>query len=184
MVSEAGCGVLKSPRRLPDNDDMGFVESHVTTYPRGANPTLTGTWAPRVVTAALLLLATFLVWRELEPNLLFRPVDGVVVGSRFGTYVIRPGLSRLIEVNYIYKVNGRSYFSNKWRRTYLSMRPWIANPGGSRYAAGARVQVWYNPQNPADSVLSRSTHPGIFLIFGLSAIMTAWIWLRYSRSRA
>jgi len=152
MVSEAGCAVLKSHRRLPDNDDMGFVERQVTTYPRGANPTL-GTWAPRVVTAALLLLATFLVWRELEPNL-------------------------------FYKVNGRSYFSNKWRRTYLSMRPWIANPGGSRYAAGARVQVWYNPQNPADSVLSRSTHPGIFLVFGLSAIMTAWIWLRYSRSRA
>ena len=35
----------------------------------------TGTRAPRVVSGTLLLLASFLVWREHEPNLLSRPVD-------------------------------------------------------------------------------------------------------------
>ena len=47
---------------------MGFVANLFKTYPRGSNPTLSGPGLPRVVTSALLLLAGFLLWRELaEP---------------------------------------------------------------------------------------------------------------------
>jgi len=63
------------------------------------------------VTSALLLLAGFLLWRELEPNLLFRPTDGVVLGSEVSkvtTYVTRARTDYVPEVQFRYQVSGLS----------------------------------------------------------------------------
>ena len=163
---------------------MGFVGNLFKAYPRGSNPTLSGPGLPRVVTAALLLLATFLVWRELEPTLLFRPADGVILGSsvqKVTVYVKRARTSYITEVDYHYQVNGKSYIGTQYQRTNLAGSRWGAARLAGRYVAGTRVQVWYSPSNPADAVLSRSTNPGMFVVFGLSAIMAWWIWRKYSR---
>jgi hypothetical protein len=165
---------------------MGFIAKILATYPRGENPTLTGTRAPRVVTAALFLLASFLMWRELEPNLLFRPVEGVVLGSgvdKVTLYVKTRRTKYLPEVDFRYQVNGQNYLGTRYRRTGFATSRRTATRRARQYVAGTRVLVWYNPENPADSVLSRSPHPGMFVVFGLSAIMAAWIWLKYSRPR-
>jgi hypothetical protein len=169
---------------LPDTAGMGFIAKLFTPYPRGENPPLTGTRAPRVVTGALLLLASFLVWRELEPNLLFRPVEGIVLGSsvnKVTVYVKRRRTSYIPQIDYRYQVNGQSYLGNRYRRTDIAASRWGAERRARQYVGGSRVQVWYSPTNPADSVLSRSPNPGMFVVFGLSAIMASWIWRKYSR---
>jgi len=99
---------------------MGFVANLFKSYPRGSNPTLSGPGLPRVVTSALLLLAGFLLWRELEPNLLFRSTDGVVLGSEVSkvtTYVRRARTDYVPEVDFRYQVNGQSFFSTQYQRT-------------------------------------------------------------------
>jgi hypothetical protein len=104
---------------------MGFVANLFKTYPRGSNPTLSGPGLPRVVTSALLLLAGFLLWRELEPNLMFRPTDGVVLGcgvSKVTTYVSRARTDYVPEVAFRYQVNGLSYLGTQYQRTALLSR--------------------------------------------------------------
>ena len=165
---------------------MGFVANLFKSYPKGSNPTLSGPGLPRVATSALLLLAGFLLWRELEPNLRFLPTDGVVLGSEVSTvttYVSRVRTDYVPEVDYRYQVKGQSYFGTQYRRTTLLSRL-SAETIASRLVRGTRVQVWYNPSNPADAVLSRSPNPVMFVGFVLSGIMACWMWWKYSRPRA
>jgi len=122
---------------------------------------------------------------RVEPNLRFRPTDGVVLGSEVSevtTYVRRARTDYVPEVAFRYQVSGLSYLGMQYRRTALLSRG-NAEALTSRLVPGTRVQVWYNPSNPADAVLSRSPHPVMFVVFGLSAIMACWMWWKYSRPR-
>lgn len=161
---------------------MGFVANLFSTYPRGTDPVMTGPGAARVVTAMLLALASFLLWREFEPVVLFLPTTGVVLGtdvSKVTLYVKRT--SYVAGVDYRYRVHGQGYLGTQYRRTPFAHSRWGAARFANLCAAGTRVQVWYNPLNPADAVLRREPHPGILLIFVLSALIAGWIWLKYSR---
>ena len=88
----------------------------------------------------------------------------------------------MAEVDFRYQVNGQSYLGTQYRRTSLVSR-WSAETLASRFVPGTRLQVWYNPSNPADAVLSRSPHPVMFVVFGLSVIMACRMWWKYSRPR-
>jgi hypothetical protein len=158
-------------RRSSDTDGMRIDEDLFIPVARPP--------VARIVTSALLLLATFLMWRELEPTLYFRPVEGTVLAASFERVRIRR--TRYVPVIYYrYEVDNQKYLGRNYRRTNVPFSRWTVGSFASRFVAGARVQVWYNPRNPGDSVLSRSMHPGVLLIFGLSSAITLWVWRKYS----
>jgi len=71
-------------------------------------------------------------------------------------------------IQYSYQVGGQAYQSSKY-----APGPEIGGTGAhkvvARYPAGAQVMVFYNPQNPADSVLERKA-PALWLFWLLLVI--------------
>jgi hypothetical protein len=65
-----------------------------------------------------------------------------------------------IDVRYSYDVNGLSYAGDKTGTTgrASTTTPWVLGRG-ARYVAGDAVDIHYNPENPAESVLRPRTGP-------------------------
>ena len=88
--------------------------------------------------------------------------------------VVRSGLETddgyQVFVTYQYTVNGTGYSSRQVQfgtpTTYL--RKPSAEAAVSRYPADARLTVYYNPENPAEAVLDRTSPGGLeYMISGI-----------------
>lgn len=141
----------------------------------------------RAVGWLLALVAVFLVWREVEPLVLFRPVDAVVLSSGIveseqyrGRGRKRPYVAE--RVFYRYELGGKRFVSFQYRRTNLFGLRSHAVDVANRYARNDRVRVWYNPLNPADAVISRK--PEWFLFAAIALLWAVWVRTDYvTRSR-
>jgi len=120
--------------------------------------------AARVITGLMALPVGFLVWREFEPLVLFRPVDAVVVWSEIAM-TSHPGsrarhsVGYEAQITYGYEVKGERFVSAQYRRTNMVGSHSKATRRARRHPMGTRVSAWYNPRNPADAVLSREPNP-------------------------
>lgn len=134
----------------------------------------------RLVTLLLALCGGFLVWRELEPLMFFRPVDAVVLGSGVGKMRvhIRRGLSTIHspQVFYRYEVEGQRHMSWQYRRTDFPGSSPEATRLARAHVVGARVRAWYNPVNPADSVLSREPNQVFLVLLGCMGLVVWRVW--------
>ena len=137
------------------------------------------TVAARLIVGLMALPVGFLVWREFEPLMLFRPVDAVVVWSEVAM-TSHPG-SRMrhsagyeAQVTYGLEVKGQRFVSAQYRRTSMVGSHSKATGWVRRHPMGTRVSAWYNPRNPADAVLSRE--PNLVLI-GLLGFVWFMLWL-------
>jgi len=133
----------------------------------------------RLLIGLLVLIMGFLAWREFEPILLFRPVDGVVVWSEVGTmrhvgFRRRRRTRYVADVTYRYEVNGERFLSSQYRRTNMAASRSAASRRARRYVRGTRVPAWYNPLNPADAVLSRAPNLVLIGVLGFAGVM--WLY--------
>jgi len=70
----------------------------------------------------------------------------------------RKGGTFVPNVVYTYEVGGQDYRNNRIHFGVdgpTSVRPWVEE-AAAKYPVGKRVNVYYNPQNPADSVLEKA----------------------------
>ena len=88
------------------------------------------------------------------------------------------------EIAYAYEVNGHHYWSRQYLYGDLPFDSASANRIVNEHPAGSVVEVYYNPANPADSVLSTSVVAGdiapVFLLMPM-AVFFARLWLRIAR---
>ena len=147
-------------------------------------------WPLRIVFGLLVAVVGLLVWREFEPLLRFRPVDGVVVYVDVDPVRVagHPGTSAarrrggygghdtryVPTVTYSYVVGGESYLSAQYARFAMAGTQGSARREARRFIRGTRVQVWYNPSQPDDAVLSRRPNPVLIVVLSLFIFM-AWL---------
>jgi len=135
--------------------------------------------AARVIVGLMALPVGFLVWREFEPLLLFRPVDAVVVWSEVAM-TRQPGsrakhsVGYEAQITYGYEVNRERFVSAQYWRTNMVGSHSKATRWVRRHAMGTRVSAWYNPRNPADAVLSREPNLVLIAVLGFVWFM---LWL-------
>jgi len=161
-------------RNVADISGMSFVVRQTSVRP-GAEESRSPLSLELAVASVLALVALFVLWREVEPLVLFRPVDAVVLSS--GTYRTTrysgKGRTRSFpagRVFYRYELEGEKYVSFQHRRTNLFGAPEIA----TEYARADRVRAWYNPMNRSEAVISRRPE---WLLLAPSALLLA-LWLR------
>jgi len=135
--------------------------------------------AARVIVGLMALPVGFLVWREFEPLVLFRPVDAVVVWSEI-VMTSHPG-SRMkhsagyeAQTTYGFEVDGEHFVSAQYRRTNMVGSHSKATRWVRLHPMGTRVAAWYNPRNPADAVLSREPNLVLFGVLGFAWFML-WV---------
>lgn len=102
-----------------------------------------------------------ILWGALRalPSYKYPSTDGVVLDSREIGSRHTPQLNRKLDLSFRYRVNGREYVG-----TRAAFGDDIAHDSNSAEARrnwqpGARVRVYYNPANPADSALRRGLSP-------------------------
>jgi Protein of unknown function (DUF3592) len=87
-----------------------------------------------------------------------------------------------VSFKYRYQVNGHSYEETRFRYAYYAgSLSWARNLAAS-HPAGSQIQVFYNPQNPADSLLSAGINAEdiIFSLFFTSVtIFIFYLWWRF-----
>ena len=152
-------------------------EGAPTLFPPG--PRSPWPWPLRIVTGLLFSLVGLLAWREFEPLVFFRPVDGVVVYSYVDKVRVTGRRARrwtryAPTVIYRYVANGQTFSSAQFARTQMLGARSDALSESLRYVKGTRVQAWYNPSQPAEAVLSRAPNPVLLAILAAVGIM---VWL-------
>lgn len=162
---------------VADICDMSSLVREVP-LPSGTEESRPGLSLERAVGSVLALVAVLLVWREVEPLVLFRPVDGVVLSSGIvesETYGRRGRKHPYIaeRVYYRYELGGERFVSFQYRRTNLLGLRSQAVEVTNRYARHDRVRVWYNPLNHADAVISRK--PDWFLFAAIALFWAVWV---------
>ncbi len=91
-------------------------------------------------------------------------IDGVVISSKLDG-------SGELKVEYSYIVNGIEYSNDKeyfgWR---IESKHGITGTNGVMYKAGRNIEIFFDSNDPSDSVLDRDTRRGIYIpllfIFG------------------
>lgn len=137
-------------------------------------------WPHRIVFGLLVAVCGLLVGREFEPLLRFRPVDGVVLYSDVDAVrtTDRRGTGHdtryVPSVTYSYVVGGTSHLSAQYARFAMAGTRSKALREARRFVRGTRVQVWYNPSQPADAVLTRRPNP---VLIGVLALVVFMGWL-------
>lgn len=136
----------------------------------------------RAVGWLLALVGIFLVWREVEPLVLFQPADGVVLSSGIVESKLYLGKGRrrrhvAERIFYRYELGRERFISFQYRRTNLFGSRSRAIAVASRYARHDSVRVWYNPLNPADAVISRK--PEWFLFAAIALLWGLWARMDY-----
>jgi len=97
-----------------------------------------------------------------------------------------------VVVKYQYKVDGRSYESKRWsldggEMAATSSGPkWLESHVLGQYAEGTPIDVYYDPAEPASSVIKRGLGPSTYLLFGFGMLLVfggmsqllrhAWQW--------
>jgi uncharacterized protein DUF3592 len=136
-------------------------------------------WPLRIVFGLLVALVALLYWRELEPLLLFLPVDGTVVYAEVEAVRV-PGrhsgyTTRYVPtVTYSYVVRGETYTGAQYARTRMAGTRGRALRESRRFIRGARVKVWYNRFQPAEGVLSRAPNAVLITVLAVFVFM-AWL---------
>ena len=155
-----------------------FAEAPRLLSPASRRP---WSWPARILVGALGCLIALLVWREFEPLLLFRPVDGVVVYAEVSRSTVRrrAGSTSMRtrftpSITYSYEVNGETFTSAQYAHTAMAGSYSRAMRQARRFVRGTRVQVWYSPYQPADAVLSRAPNVVLLAILGVLCFM---VWL-------
>jgi hypothetical protein len=151
---------------------------HETVPPGHGRP-----W-PALLGIVLLLIAATAAWREVEPQLTFRPAPAIVIstvpagseGDRTseprhsgGAAASRAGI--VPEVNYRYRVDGREYFGSAWRRAGPPASSAQAGRFVAALAPGDPVTAWYNPWLREDAVLQRAPDRAWLAILALVAAL-------------
>jgi hypothetical protein len=132
----------------------------------------------RIILWVITLPLLFLIWRELEPMVTFRPVDAVVVGGatskvllsgrRTSHYYYTPWTF------YRYEVDGTAYMGKQDRRTDLFRSRSAALQTALSIPKGTRVRAWYNPLQPDEAVLSREPN-FMFLLPWILGCTVMWL---------
>lgn len=134
--------------------------------------------AERILAGVFAMAALFVGWRELEPVVLFRPAEAVVLSA--GTYQSKWYTSRGRSHPYVggrvfyrYELGGEPFVGFQYRRTSLFGDADVA----SRFAHDDRVRVWYNPLNRKDAVVSRQ--PEWLLLVPSTLMLILWARLEW-----
>jgi hypothetical protein len=87
------------------------------------------------------------------------------------------------EVKFQYQVDGKEQIGNRIRfGEFESDSPESAELDVEKFPIGKSVAVFFNPENPSESVLETEIQGGVFLLIGLGALFigagaAAFIWL-------
>ncbi|WP_424629281.1 DUF3592 domain-containing protein [Bradyrhizobium sp. SYSU BS000235] len=85
------------------------------------------------------------------------------------------------DVQYAYAVGGREFHSNAWKWGWTALYPDEASARGpiAKYATGASVPVFYNPENPEEAILEPGNKDGraALLIFAAMFVIAGAIML-------
>lgn len=154
--------------------------------------------APEVVTVAMALagmalfviLLAFALQRQQAAARQWLSTQGTVVRAGLESFWVvdsgdgvgNPWRRRLMrsDVEYSYTVAGVSYRGNRLALggKFYASRAGLVRGATQRYRAGGAVQVFYNPDNPAEAVLEPRAM-GLGLLWGVAALLlalAAWVW--------
>ena len=183
-MSSSSKGPLDSGKHRPKDGAMA----------KPMNPKL-----PVVVGATLAVLVLlgalgggiYLIIREYRQVYVYRSVEGKVLASELSTRQIQSAKLRPAaytpSVSYDYLVDGKRYEGNRIR---LYMENSTSKQAmariGDRYPPGARVRVYYDPQDPSTAVLEPGFTVVSFVVFLgglLGALLAAFLALKSRAGR-
>ncbi|MGE5358830.1 MAG: DUF3592 domain-containing protein [Bacteroidales bacterium] len=124
-----------------------------------------------------LILAGLYTMRERSRSRGWVKTGGTVVSSTVSEFAGKSGRTYRPMVMYAYSVGAARFMSN--RITFgqvASSRRASAERFVSRYPAGRRVDVYYDPQDPERAVLEPAGNPWIWIVAGgIFAMLTVWV---------
>ncbi len=147
---------------------------------------------PSFVVLGLLVLAaaTFfghsILWSHMKQSKAARtyePVDATVLSSRLQTITSGSGSTRgtsyHLDIEYRYEVGGREYRSNNYSFMGIGYSDYYeAKKAIDRYPADRRFEAYFDPDDPADSVIYRTPPPmniaimaSPFILFGVIGLL-------------
>ncbi|MGC9081518.1 MAG: DUF3592 domain-containing protein [Sulfurihydrogenibium sp.] len=113
----------------------------------------------------------FIFWKKTEGQILERNIERVKEIVRYETY--KP------VIKYKYFVNGKEYVSDRIFITPFETDKNTANKIVEEFKSD-KVTVYYNPFNPAESVLKKSVHAGlIVMVIALLGIMLPFLYMAF-----
>ncbi len=122
--------------------------------------------------AAMILVAIYVKWREVEAAKVWLAISGRIIGSRSEAREVDAHVygsqskgstefRNFAKVSFQYQVNGKTFTGSRF-----SLRHDVGNVDVAgtlaRYPVGSAVTVYYDPANPAQSVLERTMPEGSF----------------------
>ncbi|HEX2622422.1 MAG TPA: DUF3592 domain-containing protein [Phototrophicaceae bacterium] len=143
----------------------------------GANTALI-TAVPFVLIALFLAYRAYMGQRQVRASQNWMVATGKVLAANVEARTSRSGTSGRStsyypNVVYEYQVNGQRYQNNRFylgmqvgRGNYMTIQQRINN-----YPVGSSVQVYYDPNNPAQSVLERTSPGSRVLVFAVIFII-------------
>jgi hypothetical protein len=90
-----------------------------------------------------------------------------------------PHTSYGVNFEYRYELNGQSYNATRFRYDHYFWTHEWAQQTVANHPAGSQIQVFYNPQNPADALLSAGINTQdmiLILILALLNLFAIWLW--------
>jgi hypothetical protein len=112
---------------------------------------------------AIFLTIIFFIRRRMATVSQWPSTIGIVTMSRVETRSTSDGYTDYPSVQYAYQVEGQSYQGAK-----LAPGPEVGGSGAgkvvAKYPAGTQVMIFYNPQNPSETVLERKA-PGLWIMW-------------------
>jgi len=112
-------------------------------------------------------------------------VQGQMLASEVQTYTGSKGsIHYRAAFLYEYEVNGRDYRGGRYRYAGYSSDAATAGALVAAHPKGSEVTVYYNPDNPADTVLSPRVEPrDVFLLFLISPITLIMVFVLVKAGR-
>ena len=101
----------------------------------------------------------------------FQEMESSASGSLHSTTTYRPSVVYSFEANGQQFISDRVGFGAAASGTVAGSVPWFVSQQAAKYPVGSQVTVYYNPQNPTESVLERRA-TGSLLLLGI--IVALW----------
>jgi hypothetical protein len=118
------------------------------------------------------------LWRQQRAES-FATTQGTVRTSEVTvTYGSKGSVHYHVSINYSYSVDGHNYYCSRYRYDAHPDNRNLADAIVAAHPAGSTVPVYYDPQNPADALLSAGADAAdVYMLFFTTPICLLFLWL-------
>lgn len=129
-----------------------------------------------IVISILLFILFFYLYKKSQNSIKWDKTKGVILRANLDELVMEADTPVTYKANleYSYKIETKTYYSKRiFYGDFLRHSSfWNINENISKYRKGNIVNVYYNPQNPNDSVLQQGIHSNVIIILITSLLLS------------